>query len=65
MKKLLFLAAAAVAFNATVANAIPLLDDSASFTVARAVKLGDSDGDYGTAPTVSAKKRDQFETKRM
>ena len=56
MKKFFVLAAAAVAFNATVANAIPLLDDSASFTVARAVKLGDSDGDYGTAPTVSAKK---------
>ena len=59
MKKFFVLAAAAVAFNATVANAYPppqLLDDSASFTVARAVKLGDSDGDYGTAPTVSAKK---------
>ncbi len=34
-----------------------LLDDSAAFTIARAVKLGDSDGDYGTAPTVSATKK--------
>ncbi len=60
MKKFFVLTAAAVAFGATVANAYPppqLLDDSAAFTIARAVKLGDSDGDYGTAPTVSATKK--------
>ena len=56
MKKLLFLTAAAFILNASAVQATPILDDSASFAVARAVKLGDGGGDYGTAPTVSAKK---------
>ena len=59
MKKILALILGALFLKTPVAVAetsIFALDDSASFTVARAVKLGDSDGDYGTAPTVSAKK---------
>ena len=57
MKKFFVLAAAAVAFNATVANAIPLLDDSASFTVARAVKLG-------TATVITVLRRQSAQKKR-
>ena len=59
MKKILALILGALFLKTPVAVAETstfALDDSASFTVARAVKLGDSDGDYGTAPTVSAKK---------
>ena len=66
MKKILALILGALFLKTPVAVAETstfALDDSASFTVARAVKLGDSDGDYGTAPTVSAKKETNLKRK--